>query len=485
MKKSYKLKFLLGSLAALIAPNAAEAQYVTFQQVYQSSVDRSARDILETPDGGYIIAGMSETSIPGDTNIYIIKTDNVGDIMWTKEYGGNNPDYPYNIVATPDGGYLLLGYTASYGAGDYDTWLVKVNSAGDFQWDKTYGGTGDDQGKALIATTDGNYMITGRTNTPNGNSATNYDAFLLKVDPSGTEIWTKYYGGGIYESGRALTQTADDGYALAGITNSFGSGMGDVYVVRTNSTGDTLWTKWYGGPNIDDGNEILTTPDGGFVISAETKSFGAGDFDVQLFKTDGNGSVVWNELYGGTEKDISHMLQKTSDGGYILGCISRSFGWIEPEMWLIKTNNSGGVAWETSYGSFDHEHLYAAKQTADGGYMVVGHSKSYGPNMKAMFLKLNDSGTFAVSVNEHVAAGELFTIYPNPSEGEVKIHWGQLGDSQLSVMNALGQTILTENINGNNSNGSTVIDLRYETPGIYLFNLRTADQSSTKRIIIR
>jgi hypothetical protein len=485
MKKNYNLK-LVGALTAMLsfASVEADAQYITFQQVYPSTFDQSARDILETSDGGYIILGMSENTTPGDTNIYVMKTDVNGVIQWTGTYGGNNPDYGYSIVEAGGGNYLIAGYTKSYGAGDYDSWLVKINSTGGEIWNKTYGGTGNDQAKSIVATDDGNYMLCGRTNSNNANSATNFDAYLMKVDASGTEIWTKYYGAGVYEAARQLTKTLDGGYAFVGLTNTFGMGMGDVYVVRTNGTGDTLWTKCYGGINVDDGNEILATADGGFVIATETKSFGAGDFDVELFKIDGNGAVQWNELYGGTEKDVIHMLEQTNDGGFILGCISRSFGWIEPDMWLIKTNSSGAMTWSHNYGSFDHEHLYSAKQTADGGYALIGHSKSYGPNMKAMFIKVNDAGTFATSVND-LSSTELFNIYPNPSEGEVKINWASISDSRLTVTNALGQVILSEQISETNSKGTTVIDLKNEIPGMYFFNLTSAEKTSTAKVLIR
>src|ERR1051325_5387013 len=268
------------------------AQITTFQKIYSSPVAQSSRDVLPTPDGGYFIAGMTEKT-PGDSDIYLVKTNGAGDTLWTKTYGGIGPDYPHTLLQLPDGNYFVMGFTKSFGAGQGDIWLIKVDPSGNYIWDKTYGGAGDDEGHEIIPTNDGNYMIGGRINN---------QAALLKIDPSGNTMWTKTYGGPLYESGASVKQALDGGYILLATTFSYGPGRGDSWLLKTNATGDTLWTKIFGGPNFDEAKYVLANPDGSYTFCMCDSSSGASDFDVQVIKVTGSGAVVWNKTYGGTKK---------------------------------------------------------------------------------------------------------------------------------------------------------------------------------------
>ncbi|MBA3706130.1 MAG: hypothetical protein H0W84_09595, partial [Bacteroidetes bacterium] len=175
---------------------------VTFQKNYPSInlYDQSGTDVLPMNDGGYLICGTTTNEILNDMDIYVVKTDNMGVPIWTKSYGGNKVEYANSMLETSDGNYFIVGYSQSYGGGDYDIYLIKIKPNGDTLWTKTYGDWGNDQGNEIIPTADGNYIIIG---TSNGLATSNYDALMLKIDIDGNEKWKKNYGGNAYESGQS------------------------------------------------------------------------------------------------------------------------------------------------------------------------------------------------------------------------------------------------------------------------------------------
>jgi hypothetical protein len=451
---------------------------ITFQQIYPCNIDQSSRDVISTSDGGYLIAGMTETAVLGDTNILMVKTDQLGDTMWTKVFGTTGINYPNSIVETSDGNYFIAGYTNSYGAGSYDAWLIKMSPSGSLLWWNTYGGTGIDDAREIIATSDGNYVIVGR----HSNGSQYYDVWLMKIDIFGNVIWEKNYGGAQYETGRSVKQSPDGGYIVTGQTKSYGNGGGDIYLIKTDSNGDTLWTKTYGGPNEDDGNWVVANSDGTIVLTAETNSYGAGAMDVQAMKVDAMGAVVWSKIYGGNDKDVSKTIYGTSDGGYIIGAISRSFGWVDPDMWLLKLDAMGDTTWTRHYGSWDHEHCHHARQTADGGYIAVGHTKSYGPTARIMFLKLNPNGlpgpTSIEEQNEN-----FVSVSPNPSSGIIRVSLKAIENWSYKITNALGKVLSAGSVAQQKENESK-IDLSMEPPGMYILSVQYGDKITTRKIIL-
>jgi hypothetical protein len=467
MKKLYLFSVLL-LLSAL-----GHAQ-VTFEKVYMLGYHQSAKEVLPTSDGGYLIAAMTRTTIAGDSDLFIVKTNSMGDIMWTKQYGGNMPEYPNGMLALDDGGFFILGYTRSYGAGHNDSWLVKINASGDMEWSKTFGGPGDDEAKEIIKASDGNYVFVGRTNYSGGN---NYDGLLTKIDASGNEMWTKYYGGSNYENTRCVKQCSDGGFILIGQTMSSGAGGSDIYLVRTNSNGDVVWTKTYGGPLEDDGNWILANSDGTFTLTAETTSYGSGDFDVQAMKVTSDGSVIWNKFYGGDKKDVSKTIRYTNDGGYIIGAISRSFGWINPEMWLVKIDGDGNTQWTKEYGLWYHDHCHSAMQVADGGYISVGHQVDVNDVAHIYLVKTNSAGLIGI---DEMTSAKSFSVYPNPSSGIFNI-----------ASSATMQSVIITDVLGNNiktiaaDDRSLRIDLAGKPKGAYMVTVQSGKSILTKKIVLR
>ena len=258
---------------------------------------------------------------------------------WTKTFGGSCKDYGTSVQQTDDD-YIISGYTCSYGAGGYDAWLIKTDSQGNTLWDKTFGGSNYDYGSSVQQTSDGGYIITGHTYT---SGAAGTDVLLIKTDSQGNKLWDKTFGGFNYNFGRSVQQTTDGGYIVAGTKTV--SGNRYIWLIKTDSQGNKLWDRTFGGSNGGEGESVQQTSDGGYIITGYTSSSGAGETNVWLIKTDSQGNKLWDRTFGGSNDDIGNSVQQTSDGGYIITghTYSYSTGAGESDVWLIKTDSNGNV----------------------------------------------------------------------------------------------------------------------------------------------
>ena len=344
--------------------------------------DLASGNNVQTNDGGYAISGYTGSFGAGGLDAWLVKTDSVGNIDWNMTYGGTLDDSFSDMIKTKDGGLVLLGYTLSFGAGNYDSFLMKVNASGTILWNQTYGGIGSDQAISLFQTSDGGYALVGSTNS---SGAGNFDSWLVKTDATGNMIWNKTYGGTGNDYGAWVVQASDGGYAIAGRTALLSSSINDAWLVKTDSTGILLWNKTYGGPANDQANAIVLTSDGGYALFGPTSSFAVGGQDAWLFKTDVNGNMIWNKTYGGTGNEFCTYLLQTSDGGYAFLGMENSFGAGGTDFWLVKTDSTGNMLWQRTYGGPNNDDGYSMIQTGDGGYAIVGGTRSFGYGNTASF----------------------------------------------------------------------------------------------------
>ena len=311
-------------------------------RAYGGTDDAEGSSVQQTSDGGYVVAGY--TTALGYYDVYLIKTNTSGDTLWTRTYGGEDDEEDGSSVQqTSDGGYVIAGLTVSFGAGGGDVYLIKTDASGDTMWTRTYGGTDYDDGWSVQQTSDGGYIIAGYTVSFGAGGG---DVYIIKTNVSGDTLWTRTYGGTGDDEGYSVQHTPDGGYIIAGYTRSYGAGNEDVYLIKTNASGDTLWTRTYGGTGEDFGYSVQQTADSGFVIAGSTWSFGAGACDVYLIKTDASGDTMWTRTYGGTDNERGRSAQQTSDGGYIIAGYTRSYGAGNGDVYLIKTNSLGNIAVE-------------------------------------------------------------------------------------------------------------------------------------------
>jgi len=410
---------LIALLSAICLTSIASAQ-TRWWRTYGGANEDVGNSVQQTSDGGYIVVGYTQSFSAGDSDVYLIKTDAHGVILWTKLYGGTGDDEGASVRQTTDGGYIIAGTTSSFGAGDDNVYLIKTNASGDTLWTRTYGGKDEDFGYSVRQTSDGGYVIAGRT-ASFGPGTPGYDnVYLIKTNASGDTLWTRVYGGDNEDFGYSIQQTTDGGYVAVGLTQSFGAGGLDVYLIKTNAAGDTLWTRTYGGTHIDAGYSVRQTSDGGYVIAGWTQSFGLTNYHVYLIKTNATGDTLWTRTYGGSGGDYGVSAQQTSDGGYVMVGYTGSFGAGGYDVYLIKTNGSGDTLWTRTYGDTSDDEGFSVQQTSDGGYVIAGLTYSYGigtPDYSNVYLIKTDSlGNAGVEepATRHPAKPTSLLVQPNP-----------------------------------------------------------------------
>jgi len=370
-----------------------------------------ANSVVQTSDGGYALAGYTSSYGAGGQDMWLVKTDSAGNHLWNKTYGGTEYDGAYSLVQTSDGGYALGGYTGSFGAGYRDMWLVKTDGGGNMLWNKTYGGTDYDEAYSLAQTSDGGYALAGYTYFSSGDT----DFYLTKTDGAGNLLWNKTYGGTLDDVAWSMVQASDGGYALAGWTHSFGAGYYDMWLVKTDGAGNKQWNRTYGGTNNDGAWSVVQTDDGGYALAGFTDSLGAGLSDMWLVKTDGTGNMQWGRTYGGTGYEEARSVVKTIDGGYALGGFTGSFGVGDYDMWLVRTDGFGNMFWSRAFGGTGSDGIRSVVQTSNGGYALAGYTYSFGVGDSDMWLiKTDQRGDIAwsgISVYVAVWGLDILAIY--------------------------------------------------------------------------
>jgi hypothetical protein len=472
------LALLSVSLVALFT-QYAYAQ-VRFAKTYRGPNNDHASSVQQTSDGGYIVAGRTNSFGAGNYDVLLVKTDANGNVQWAKTYGGTSADFAYSVQQTSDGGYILTGYTESFGAGGRDIFLIKTDADGNIQWAKTYGGTHWDEARSVQQTSDGGYIVAGYTRS--FGPVWNGEFFLIKTDADGNVQWAKTYGGLGWDEATSVQQTYDGGYIVAGWTISFGAGDYDAFLVKTDENGNVQWAKTYGGTYWDQASSVQQTSDGGYIVAGFTASFGAGAYDLFLIKTDANGDVQWAKTYGGTDWDHASSVQQTSDDGYIVAGFTASFGAGFYDAFLVKTDENGGMGPSCSIVQNanptvnTHTHLVTVTTPSPS---VSSLSLTPGsPSLTFTSPILTVSEVCPLSFDDNVGISESCKIASGlitPYKGGIKIT--KSGEFEVKVYNVRG--VMVKSIKGKNE-----VNLELSR-GVYFVEVVSGGKVLREKVVIR
>ena len=452
----------------------------------------------QTTDGGYIATGYTDFysthSIPRQDfgNVYLLKTDSFGEIEWEKSYGGEKRDVAYSLDITDDEGYIISGYTYSFGG--YENgglWIIRTDSFGDTIWTKTFA---LGQGNCVVQTVDGGYAITGST------SFQNEETYLIKLDSYGNQQWLKTYDLYTYlDLGNCVQQTSDGGFI---ITGSIGSQTmdGELLLIKTDSIGDTLWTKSYGGNDWDEGLSVIETTDDGYFVTGYTVSPGPYGLELNgwLLKTDSFGDTIWTKIIRKSISDVTNHAIETEEGEYVAVGETAQRNNYNTDIYITKLDTNGKIIWFNTIGDAENTHSYGIyiDKTVDNGFIIAG-SKQYSGNYTedVVLAKVNSNGLITTINETESELPNVFELYqncPNPFNPITNINYQLPTTSKVSIeiYSVTGQlvNILVDQVqtSGNYSISWNAKDSQGQevSSGIYFIKMQTFDFSDIKKMVL-
>ncbi|PCH92466.1 MAG: hypothetical protein COB85_08120 [Bacteroidetes bacterium] len=535
MKRNYGIIILFYVLFLAGLPCTVQAQ-AGFQKIMAATAgDYQGNDAIEASDGGYIIVGSSQSDA-NYFNIYVVKTDVNGNYMWANEYGGGGSahEFGYSIKETYDNGFIILGMTEAYavpgcGIPCPDVFLIRIDSIGDVLWSKAIGGAQEDYGYDVQETSDSGFIVTGYTKSF---GAGNADVYLIRTDMNGDTLWTRTYGGTDKDYGHSVQQTSEGGFIVTGYTKSYGAGNADVYLLKTDANGDTLWTKTYGGDSTDVANSVQQTSDGGYILVGYSESFLSVPRTLYLVKTDSLGNLLWARgcTYFGWDEGKSVKID--SVGNYLIGGSSGVWVGSNVDVFLLKTDNLGNKIWSYAFGGLFGDFGNSLYPTSDNMYLIAGTTYSFDNFSRYHLIKTDALGngggcyeyiansfcqevTLLTSVGSGAIVGSTTSIvndtmtsysqlmpgiidlcdtvtsivqgakrynqigvYPNPTKGLITLNTlSENGDVRATVYNVLGELVYNNFFIDNN------IDLSDLSSGVYIIHIAHGTTIYRERII--
>ena len=494
MQKHTTLLILFLSISSLTAQ-------ITFERSYLGAGTTHAADVCQTGDGGFIVTAFNESLSDGNEDIVVMKTDEYGDPLWVSNFGYTGDDRPEDIILTEDGGCIVAGYITDEEAGTRDILLLKLDPIGKEEWRKVNGWPDTHEFcKAFAQTADGGFVLAGHSNCF---SKTNYDGFILCTTPKGRELWHSTFGSDFWTFFQDIIRTRDGGYLMTG--GRMKSNMEqscDLFLLKADAGGKEVWSKIFGGAKYDGGMSLVELDDGGFFIAGVTLSFGSGDADIYLIRTDSTGAEMWSTTSGVPNiDDVIYSLVRTPDNAVAatgrtgqpkLGESSCAF--------LAKFDLDGHELWKQTFHGEKNAQGYDLSATLDGGFILCGDSFAQADNETSTLylIKTNADGEIITSVEKpkngvspHCV--QLYQNYPNPFNPQTTIRFDlpKAGHATLEIYNMHGQVVQTL-VQGAQHAGvhAVVWDGRDQngeaaSSGVYLYRLVVDDNFiETKRMIL-
>lgn len=477
------------------------------------------RTLQPTRDGGYILGGTSTSPVGGDksqagqgnADYWVVKVDANGVKQWDRRFGGRDIDDLMVVEQTPDGGYILAGATNSPiggdvsqgGPGQWDYWLVKLDATGAKQWDKRFGGTEDEVLNAFQQTSDGGYILGGLSGSPASYDVTQprrgqADFWVLKLDARGTKQWDRRFGGSGFDNIRALQQTSDGGYILGGESDSPAGadktgparGQWDYWVVKMDASGTKQWDRTFGGTGEDLLWSLQQTLDGGYILGGFCDSPAGGDRtqpsqglnDYWILKLDANGTKQWDRSVGGSGNDVLRSIRQLADASFVLAGTSNSpvggdITQVSPgayDYWIVQLDALGTKQWDRRFGGNDYDELRTLHPTPDGGFMLGGTSFSPASGDRTQASQgwadywVVKVGTGALTAAPPAAVPLPLRVFPNPARTVISLQLGADAPRrplQLTLTDGVGRIVLRKSFVPNGS--ATPVEIGSPPAGLY------------------
>lgn len=369
-------KNLLFFLFLIFLSNSGYTQ-IEFQKSFGGLKKESFSHIIPAIDSGYIAVGNSDSYGLGKKDILILKTDNLGNPIWSKVLGGKEIDFATAIDKTQDGNYFITGHSASFGNQYTDIFLIKLSPKGAIIWSKNYSLNNSEFANSVLANNDGGCIILGETIKYLGKGK-DADILVLKISPSGELVWSKKYGGKDLDYGYSISGTKDEGYVIGGETKSYTSGEQDMYLLKISSEGKLEWAKAYGGKNSDFGKAAIQTSDEGYLLTGSTLNFNSRDIDILMVKVAKNGITLWSKIYGGNNQEYISALKILKNDEIVVCGYTNSFELPNENAFVQMFTASGMPKWGKAYGSDSTDFSYGMSIINDKEIIACGTTKGFG-----------------------------------------------------------------------------------------------------------
>ncbi len=360
----------------LLTTTFAKNLHIQWDNTYGADKEEKAYGVTQTKDGGIAFAGVSRSFSLGKEDVYIAKTDSKGKLLWEKRVGKARKDIAYSIDENSKGALYVGGISKSYSQnGDYDVYLLKLDPKGKILWGKSLGGVGKDYGYGLTATKDNGVLIVGKTKSFGHG---HYDMYAIKLDENGKVLWSKTFGGEDNDEAHGVTQLNDGSLIIVGATQSFGAGDFDFYVIKLDALGKKIWERYYGQKKADVLNCVTPSKDGGFSAAGYTRSYNSHKKDLSVIHFDKDGNILWHKIVGKQNHEEAKGIVGTGNGGVIVAGYTKSKGHGREDLYVLAFDKNGKLTFDKTYGGKKNDVANAIDKTKDGAYIIAGESESFG-----------------------------------------------------------------------------------------------------------
>jgi len=408
-------KVLIICLMVLAAGTASAQLDTVWVQTYGGAANDGFRSAIPTDDGGVIAVGYTHSFGAEDANVFAVRTDADGDTLWMRAIGGDGMDYGYDVCESDDGGYVIAGFTTSSGAGAEDVYIVKIDSSGNTVWSRTYGGSEPDEGYSIYATGDGHYVVSGRTDSYGSG---HNDLYLLKLDSAGDTVWTRVYGDSLYDWGQSVCGTGDGNYGICGAKWGASDNL-DIFVLKVTPAGTLLWENTYGGTGSVDpdiGTWIVSDGDSGIMVSCIRAIEGRDPLDACFLRLglEGDQQAYRRAIY--TYYQYANSVCLTPEGGYLFCGADKDEPTQKNDLMLLKRITGTGWVWQQIIGGPGSDWGSSVVPVAAGYYLISGHTESFGAGgFDGWLIMMKEPLAGAEGTGEAGAGLRLSAPWPNPS----------------------------------------------------------------------